>query len=98
MNGVKWIDEQTFPALWRTVQDEFVLELTPDVRRLLYIARRSGGLSADVDDATLEQLDVETYVELLPLLRSLEGDLLIPQEDGRLLPSALLPDKEEPGD
>jgi len=98
MSGVERIDEQTFPALWRTVQDEFVLELTPDVRRLLYIARRSGGLSARVDDATLEQLDVETYVELLPLLRSLEGDLLIPQEDGRLLPSALLPDEEEPGD
>jgi len=98
MSGVERIDEQTFPALWRTVQDEFALELTPDVRRLLYIARRSGGLSAKVDDATLEQLDVETYVELLPLLRSLEGDLLIPQEDGRLLPSALLPDEEEHSD
>jgi len=95
MNGVEQIDERTFPALWRKVQNEFVLELTPAIRRLLYIARRSGGLSADVDDATLEQLGVETLVELLPMLRSLEGDWLIRQEDGRLLPSALLPDEEE---
>jgi len=39
---------------------------------------------------------VETFVELLPLLKSLEGDLLIRQEDGRLLPSALVPDEENP--
>ncbi len=94
MNGVEQIDEQTFSTLWRMVQDEFALELTPDIRRLLYIARRSGGLSADIDDATLEQLGVETFVELLPTLKSLEGDLLIRQEDGRLLPSALVPDGE----
>ena len=94
MSGVKRIDHQTFPTLWRTVQDEFALKLTPDIRRLLYIARLSGGLSADIDDASLEQLGVETFVELLPLLKSLEGDLLIRQEDGRLLPSALVPDGE----
>jgi hypothetical protein len=97
MNGVEQIDEQTFPTLWRMVQDEFALELTPDIRRLLYIARRSGGLSADIDDATLEQLGVETFVELLPMLKEYEGDLLIRQEDGRLLPSALVPDEEERG-
>jgi hypothetical protein len=98
MNGVEKIDEQTFPILWRMVQGEFALELTPDIRRLLYVARRSGGLSADIDDATLEQLGVETFVELLPMLKSLEGDLLIRQEDGRLLPSALVPDEEGHGD
>jgi len=95
-NGVERIDEQTFPALWQMVQDEFALELTPDIRRLLYVARRSGGLSADIDDASLEQLGVETFVELLPMLKSLEGDLLIRQEDGRLLPSALVPDEDVP--
>ena len=95
MNGVEQIDEQAFPALWRMVQDEFALELTPDIRRLLYVARRSGGLAVDIDDATLEQLGVETFVELLPVLKSLEGDLLIRQEDGRLLPSALVPSEEE---
>lgn len=94
MNGMERIDGQTFPTLWRTVQEEFALELTPDIRRLLYVARRGGGLSADIDDASLEQLGVETFVELLPLLKSLEGDLLIRQEDGRLLPSALVPDEE----
>ncbi len=39
---------------------------------------------------------IALYRELLPVLRSLEGDLLIRQEDGRLLPSALLPDEGEP--
>jgi hypothetical protein len=94
MDGVERIDTRTFPALWQMVQDEFALELTPDIRQLLYVARRSGGLSVDIDDATLEQLGVETFVELLPALKSLEGDLLIRQEDGRLLPSALVPDEE----
>jgi len=99
MSGVERIDEEAFPALWHMVQSGFVLGLTPDIRRLLYIARRSGGLSADIPDTTLEQLGVETFVELLPVLKSLEGqDLLIPQEDGRLLPSALLPDEEEHSD
>ena len=95
MGGVEQIDEQIFRTLWRMVQSEFALELTPDIRRLLYVARRSGGLSSDIDDAALEQLGVETFVELLPMLKSLEGDLLIRQEDGRLLPSALVPDEEE---
>jgi hypothetical protein len=95
VNGVERINEQTFPALWRMVRDEFALELTPEIRRLLYIARRSGGLSSDIGDAALEQLGVETFVELLPMLKSLEGDLLIRQEDGRLLPSALVPDEGE---
>jgi hypothetical protein len=92
---VEQIDEPTFVSLWQTVQERFALELTPEVRRLLYIARRSGGLSPDVDDGTLEQLGVETFVELLPLLKSLEtDDKLIRQENGRLLPSRLLPDEE----
>jgi Cdc6-like AAA superfamily ATPase len=97
MKSVERIDERTFSMLWRMVQSEFALELTPDIRRLLYIARRSGGLSADIDDAALEQLGVETFVELLPMLKALEGDLLIRQEDGRLLPSALVPGEEEHG-
>jgi len=93
MQGVEQIDEQTFPQLWRAVQEEFVLELTPDIRRLLYVARRQGGLSADIDDAALDQLGVETFVELLPMLRSLEGDLLIRTEEGKLLPSSLVPEE-----
>jgi len=95
MEGVGQIEERAFSTLWRMVQDEFSLELTPEIRQLLYVARRSGGLSVDIDDAALEQLGVETFVELLPVLKSLEGDLLIRQEDGRLLPSALVPDEEE---
>ena len=91
MSSVEQINEETFASLWKSVQNEFALELTPDIRRLLYVAKSSGGLSADIDDATLEKLGVETFVELLPMLKSLEGDLLIRQEDGRLLPSPFLP-------
>ena len=98
MEGVRQIEERAFSTLWRMVQDEFSLEFTPEIRQLLYVARRSGGLSVDIDDAALEQLGVETFVELLPVLKSLEGDLLIRQEDGRLLPSALVPDEEEQTD
>jgi hypothetical protein len=94
MRGVEQIDEQTFLQLWHMVQEEFVLELTPDIRRLLYVARRQEGLSADIDDAALDQLGVETFVELLPMLKSLEGDLLIRTEEGKLLPSALVPEEE----
>jgi len=93
-HDVERIDPPAFASLWQMVQQEFARELTPEVRRLLYIARRSGGLSANIDDGTLDQLGYETFVELLPLLKSLEGDTLIRQEDGRLLPSALLPDEE----
>jgi hypothetical protein len=94
MRGVEQIDEQTFLQLWHMVQEEFVLELTPDIRRLLYVARRQGGLSADIDDAALDQLGVETFVELLPMLKSLEGDLLIRTEEGKLIPSSLVPAEE----
>ncbi len=94
MDGVARIDGTTFPYLWHKVREEFSLELTPEIRRLLYVARRQGGLRADMDDATLEELGVETFVELLPLLKSWEGDLLIKDEEGRWIPSNLLPDDE----
>jgi len=94
MEGVVRIDETTFPYLWHKVREEFALELTPEIRRLLYAARRQGGLRADMDDATLEELGIETFVELVPLLKSLEGHLLIKDEDGRWMPSNLLPDGE----
>jgi hypothetical protein len=93
--GLKQIDEAAMAQLWPAIQSDFALELTPAMRRLLYVARRSGGLSADIDDQILGELGVETFVELLPLLRELESrDWLIRDEEGRLLPSALFPDEE----
>jgi len=96
MEGVACIDEQSFPDLWRQVQDSFALELTPDIRHLLYVAQRKGGLSADAAYETLEELGVETFVELLPILKQVEGDLMIRQEDGKWVPSRLLPDNLSP--
>lgn len=93
--GLAQIDETALIAMWPTIQAEFNRELTPGMRRLLHVARRSGGLSPDIDDHTLDELGVETFVELLPILRDLESkDWLIRDEKGRLLPSALLPDEE----
>lgn len=93
--GVAWIDEEIFPRLWHQAQKSFFnsLEITPEIRRLLYVAQQQGGLQVDVDDATLEKLGVDTFVELLPQLRRLEGDLLIKLEDGRWVTSMLLPDE-----
>ncbi|GAB4414115.1 MAG: hypothetical protein Fur0044_08700 [Anaerolineae bacterium] len=89
------IDEVSLAQIWPGIQAEFGQELTPAMRRLLHVARRSGGLSPDIDDQTLDELGAETFVEILPMLRELESkDWLIRDESGRLLPSALLPDEE----
>lgn len=93
--SVAKIDEAALSTIWPGIQADFGQELTPGMRRLLHVARRSGGLSPDIDDHTLDELGVETFVELLPMLRDLESkDWLIRDEKGRLLPSALLPDEE----
>jgi hypothetical protein len=93
--GLVQIDQAALNTIWPGIQAEFSRELTPGMRRLLHVAQRSGGLSPDLDDQTLDELGVETFVELLPMLRDLESkDLLIRDESGRLLPSALLPDEE----
>jgi hypothetical protein len=93
--GLTQIDETTLAQIWPGIQAEFGRELTPAMRRLLHVARRSGGLSPDIDDQTLDEIGVETFVEILPMLRELESkDWLIRDESGRLLPSALLSDEE----
>lgn len=93
--GISQIDGAALVQIWPGIQAEFGQELTPAMRRLLHVARRSGGLSPDIEDETLDDLGVETFVELLPMLRELESkDWLIRDESGRLLPSALLPEEE----
>jgi hypothetical protein len=93
--GISQIDEAALAQIWPGIQAEFNQELTPGMRRLLHVARRSGGLSPDIEDETLDDLGVETFVELLPMLSELESkDWLIRDESGRLLPSALLPEEE----
>ncbi|MDJ0731976.1 MAG: ATP-binding protein [Crocosphaera sp.] len=87
------IDETAFNMIWESLQKEFTYGLSPQFRNLLYVAYEAGGLSENISDATLDKLDVLTFVELLPQFKSMEEQgLLIRQEDEkgfRFLPSPL---------
>ncbi len=87
------IDETAFNTIWSSLQKEFTHQLSPQFRHLLYVAHEAGGLSEDISDATLDKLDVLTFVELLPQFKTMEEQgLLIRQEDEkgfRFLPSPL---------
>lgn len=93
MAGCEQVDEATFTPIWNSIQNDVTYSLTPQLRQLLYIAYQAGGISEDIDDRYLEQLGVYTFVELLPMLKTLESsDTLIRQEDEsgyRYLPSKL---------
>lgn len=93
MAGCEQLDEATFTPIWKRIQNDVTYSLTPQLRQLLYIAYQAGGISEDIEDRYLEQLGVYTFVELLPMLKTLESsDTLIRQEDEsgyRFLPSKL---------
>lgn len=93
MKGCERLDEATFRQIWNGIQDDVTYKLTPYQRQLIYIAYEAGGISEDIDDRYLEKLNVQTFVELLPMLKDLEGrDILIRQEQetgDRMLPSKL---------
>ncbi len=102
--GYETIDETTFNTIWQTLQKDFTHSLSPQFRHLLYVAHQAGGISEDIADQTLDQLDAVTFVALLPKLKSMEEQgLLIRQEDQRgfrFLPSKLfqpklLPESQE---
>lgn len=82
-----------FKDLWSRVQAEAMLSLTPHLRWLLYIAYQTGGISEDITNDQLDQAGVLTFVELLPILRTLEEqEFLLRKEDSsgfRYVPSKL---------
>ncbi|MGK7878465.1 MAG: hypothetical protein AB4426_35740 [Xenococcaceae cyanobacterium] len=96
------IDETAFSSIWETLQQEFTYSLSPQFRHLLYVAYQVGGISEDISDQDLEKIDVMTFVELLPKLKSMEEQgLLIRQEDEsgfRFLPSKFFQPKLPPED
>lgn len=93
MEGCDRIDETAFASVWDTIRQEVTYSLDPHLLRLIYIAYEAGGISEDIDDSYLEQLGVLTFVQLLPMLKTLEGgDALVRQEDEsgfRYVPSKL---------
>lgn len=100
MMGCEQLDEATFTPIWETIRKDVTYSLTPQLRQLLYVAYEAGGISEDIDDRYLNQLGVYTFVELLPMLKTLESsDTFIRKEDEtgyRFLPSKLyLPPTEE---
>ncbi len=95
--GCEIIDETAFSSIWETLQQEFTYDVSPQFRHLLYVAYQVGGISEDISDEDLEKLDVITFVELLPKLKSMEeqGQLIRKEDESgfRFLPSNLFQPK-----
>ncbi|NER00490.1 MAG: AAA family ATPase [Cyanothece sp. SIO2G6] len=87
------IDRPTFDTLWPQVQTQVTQRITPQLRKLLYVAYRTSGISEDITNTQLNQLNALTFSELIPRLQTLEQQgLLLRQEDEggfRFLPSKL---------
>ena len=78
------IDKFVFQRIWKSIQQEVTYGLTPHLRRLLYVAYEADGIDEDIADDYLDKLGVLTFIELLPMLKSLEEqEFLIRQEDER---------------
>ena len=92
--NIEQIDDKNFELCLNEVKSEVTLQLTSHMRHLLYIAKQPGGVSEDVHDEVLDELNVKTYIELLPDLDNLvQQDLLIRMDDGKHIryePSKLL--------
>lgn len=99
IEGCERLDEGTFTPIWKTIQKDVTYSLTPHLRQLIYVAYEAGGIGEDIEDRYLNQLGVYTFVELLPMLKTLEAsDAFIREEDEtgyRFRPSQLyLPPSE----
>ena len=99
VEGCDKLDSSTFEPIWKEVQKETTKQLTPQLRKLLYVAYRSHGISEDLTNEQLDELNALTFSQLIPLLKTLEQkELLLRQEDEggfRFLPSKFfLPDTD----
>lgn len=96
--GYDAIELDTFNKLWSNIKDRASYNLDPYSRRLIEAAHKLGGISEEIDFENLRELDVLTYIDLLPVLTRLEGEgILIREEDesgARYLPSRLYEDPE----
>lgn len=87
------IDLLVFSSVWNQIQTQVTYSVSPHLRRLLYVAYQAGGISEDIADEYLDQLGVSPFLELIPLLQTLEQqELLVRQEKDsglRFVPSKL---------
>lgn len=99
--GVESIDEQAFPDLWHTIQREVIYTLDAKQRSLLYRILKLGGIEEDISDQELAKLGVHTFLQLLPILKTLEeSDFLLRDESAtgyRYRPSELISLLKEEG-
>lgn len=93
MKGYEVIDGDAWIVLHQGLQENLLKDLSPHLRRLLYVAYQEQGLSEDISNKTLDRLNVLTFTEILPQLIKLESmDLIIRSEDEqgfRFVPSKL---------
>lgn len=82
--NIETIDRKNFRICLEDIKSEVELQLTPQMRHILYLAKKPSGLSEDISDVTLDELNFTTYVELMPYLDNLvQNDLLIKIDDGK---------------
>jgi Cdc6-like AAA superfamily ATPase len=94
------IDMTVWQAIWQEIQSSLMQDLSPHLRRLLYIAYEQKGISEDISNSTLDKLGALTFTSILPELKQLESmDLMMRLEDAkgfRFVPSKLyLPPTEQ---
>lgn len=76
------LDLANFEPLWQCLQQSVTQKMTPQIRKLLYVAYRANGISEDITNDQLDQLQAVTFSELIPLLKTLEQqELLLRKED-----------------
>lgn len=102
MQGHLSINTIAWQTILSEIRENLQQNLSPHIRRLLYIAYQQEGISENISNATLDQIGIGvlTYTELLPGLRELEStDLMMRIEDAsgfRYVPSKLyLPPTEQ---
>lgn len=76
------IDLETFESLLPQIQEDVTQKLTPQMRKLLYIAYQADGIGENITNEQLDRLGALTFSELIPMLRTLEQqELLLRDED-----------------
>jgi Cdc6-like AAA superfamily ATPase len=93
MQGHTSIDDIAWQIIWPEIQENLRQNLSPHIRRLLYIAYEQGGLNEDISQVALEKIGSLTFTAILPELKQLENmDLMMRIEDAkgfRFVPSKL---------
>jgi Cdc6-like AAA superfamily ATPase len=102
INNVTTIDNHALDTLFPAIQKQLAQNLSPQLRRLLYIIYTSGGIDEDISNQDLDRLGVLTFNQLIPALNDLQRhDLIIRGESDtgiRYLPSQLIPPPENSPD